>query len=76
MKNVIITIILAISLLCASLIFGTNAVADTKNKVILTIPEDPVYVIKELPNGKRIIFEYDGPGGKIINVWVEGNDKP
>ena len=76
MKNLLISIIVFLSFFCVSLYFNTNAVANTKSGEVLTIPPDnPYYEIKEIANGKkRLIFEYDGPGGKLVNVWVESND--
>jgi hypothetical protein len=67
MKNLLITILALVTLFFASLTLTSSASATT---VKLAVPYYERVVVGDI----IYIYEYDGPGGKLVNVWVEGND--
>lgn len=68
MKNLLIAILTFVTLFFASLTLTSNANASTGKLA------DPYYERVVLDDGTVIIYEYDGPGGKMVNVWIEGQD--
>jgi hypothetical protein len=71
MKNLIFVILAVVALFCASLTLNTNANASVKSNISQFA--EPYYV-KVVVGDAIYIYEYDGPGGKLVNVWIESLD--
>ena len=69
MKNLILAIFASMALLCAT--FSTSAIAKTESEVNILAPQDNPHYVVVYQNGCIITYEYDGPGGKLVNVYVE-----
>lgn len=67
MKNLILSIFIFLTFLVASLTVNSG----TANAV--NVLDDPYYEVI-INNHVKITFEYDGPGGKLINVMIEHID--
>ena len=73
MKNLILTIVAFLAFFAASFTLNTSTVnAKTETTVTYTANE-PYYVVVYDGNFK-ITYEYDGPGGRLINIAIEHVD--
>jgi hypothetical protein len=73
MKNLILAIIVFFAFFTVSFTINTGTV-NAKTEATVTSPgNDPYYVVVYHPQVK-ITFEYDGPGGKLINIAIEHLD--
>jgi len=70
MKNLILTIIAFLAFFAASLTLNSSTVSA---KTEASFTSDPYVVVVYQPNIK-ITYEYDGPGGKLVNVVIEHID--
>ena len=73
MKNLILTIIAFLAFFAASFTLNASTVnAKTQAEATYTA-NVPYYVVVHHPHVK-ITFEYDGPGGRLINIAIEHVD--
>jgi len=73
MKNLILTIIVFLAFFAVSFTINTGTVNAETVATVTCTDNEPYYVVVYHTNVK-ITFEYDGPGGKLINVMIEHID--
>jgi hypothetical protein len=66
MKNLLLAVIVFLSFFVASLTINTGTVSANVT--------DPPYHETVIQGNIKIIFEYDGPGGKLVNIVIEHID--
>jgi hypothetical protein len=70
MKNLILAIFASLALFCATFTVNTNTLANTNSQVNVMTPEDEYTYVRVYDGGVWYIYVY-GPGGKLVNVFVE-----
>jgi hypothetical protein len=73
MKNLTITIFAFLAFFAASFTMNTSTVNAKTDAVVTSTINNPYYVVVYQGNIK-ITYEYDGPGGRIVNVMIEHVD--
>ncbi len=73
MKNLILTLFVFLALFAASFTLNTSTV-NAKTDAIVTSPTTDPYYVVVYQNGFKITYEYDGPGGRLINIAIESVD--
>jgi len=69
MKKLIVTFFAFLAILFSTFTFSSTAVL-AKNDVTITSPVDEYTYVRVYEHGVWLIYVY-GPGGKVVNVWVE-----